>query len=288
MNKKIIFVILLFIGVSFIVYSFANPLTSDDKKMKDDEQYNENLDDDNDSSFEDSDSDSEDDESDEVTSEEDKEEEPKPEENSDLTVANQNTSSSGRYYYSNSKKPNTGGTGVSGGSTASKVPTNPTPSNPGTMNPGTVNPTNPTTPVNPPAQKDSIFQIVPPEGDGEDGAKVTISKVGNKISVSGTMKRQTPTAESPSGMYTILKIVAPEVYSQDQLHKTTIERVEYKDVLSEANGGIITGYTSDGKAYIDLRQGFHSKQLESTTLIIDWGNGIKVKYVIELNITLVN
>lgn len=30
MNKKIIFVILLFIGISFIVYSFANPIASDD------------------------------------------------------------------------------------------------------------------------------------------------------------------------------------------------------------------------------------------------------------------
>ncbi len=31
MNKKIIFVILLFIGISFIVYSFANPITNDDE-----------------------------------------------------------------------------------------------------------------------------------------------------------------------------------------------------------------------------------------------------------------
>lgn len=280
MNKKIIFVILLFIGVSFIVYSFANPLTSDDKKMKDDEQYNENLDDDNDSSFEDSDSDSEDDESDEVTSEEDKEEESKPEENSDLTVANQNkqnTYGSGQRYYVNSKKPSAGSSGSASGQTPAQ-PTQPTPT--------PSNPTNPTTPVIPPAPKptESTFSVNTPVAEGTDGTKVNVSKTGNKITLSGTMKEQPAIPGLNTGSYVTLRIVAPRSFTSSELSKMSVIKKEYNTVLTQAKDNIIIG-TVDGKPYFELLQEFMEGDIY--TLVIDWGDGVSMEYVIECNVKVI-
>lgn len=302
MNKKIIFVILLFIGVSFIVYSFANPLTSDDQKMKDDDQYNENLnDDDDDDTFEDLNGDIVDDDSDEK-----EDENSESDESQELTdSSNQDTTQvygTGNSYYSSSRRPNnsgsssggssivypgTGGNGSSSGNNSSSGGSGFNPGNSGggstggssggNDNQGTVTPPQP-------LPTESVFQINTPVGDGTNGAKVTISKNGHRIVLSGTMMKQPMVNGVKTGSYVVLQIVAPRAFTDAELSKMSVFRKEYNSLLTQAQHKIIAGNTG-GKPYFELTQEFMTG--DAFTLVIDWGDGKAIEYVVECNIKVI-
>lgn len=286
MNKKVIFVILLFIGISFIVYSFANPLNQEND-LDGNKYYDGNndimeskKDDDNDDIID----------SDDILDEEKDETEEQPDDSSlivDSSVVTNKPSSSynkrpstGGSTSGNTGGSNSGSTGGNGGSTENQ----PTPP---------VTPP-PVTPVDPPVEPEkptidySNITVEQPEKQPSDGTQnnIQISQNGSQIVLSGRMAAQERKPEiginSPS--YIVLQIVAPKAYSDAELSKMNI-KTNNGEVLTQEQNNILASHTINGKPYFTLTQEFMTGK--QYLLTVDWGNGVPITYTIICNITVV-
>lgn len=299
MNKKIIFVILLFIGISFIIYSFASPIEQEDNLLQNDDSISDktgksdNSDDDvfsknnkKDNNKDDSDKNDKD-QSDDL--DENQNENEKDSKISTSNTSSQNTNVVKKPNGSYNWKPGSGSSNSSGGGTTSgsgtpsvdpspidPAPSNPTPSNPTPVDPIPVDPT--------PVVHYATFSFVPPALEPTDGTKneIFMSQNGTKIVLSGTMIKQ-PSLPQVGGSYITLKIVSEGEYTKEQLaNASIIYKYEYYEQTSKLD---LSQNTINKNAYIDLTVPF--VQGKTYSYVIDWGDGLTVQYDVTFNINVI-
>ena len=269
MNKKVILVILLFIGISFIIYSFANPLTSEEENQLQNggnigDNINKNDDNANDDILNKDDivgNDPADKDLDQnVDDEKDKNNSSNNNENGNNSsgITKPSTGSQNKPSTGSQNKPSTG---------SQNKPSTGGQNKPSTGNGNSQGNNGSTTKPTKPAENAKV-ELVKPTVDSINDVKnnIKITQNGTKIYVTGTMVEQPFLDSLQSTQYITLNYVASKTYTDEQLNNASFYvgniKLDNKNAISKKE---------DGKPYISVRRGFMEGDVFKVK--INWGDG---------------
>jgi len=256
MNKKIILMIVLFIGAGLIVYSFANPIEQEMGETLEEPSVEENV---NSDSFNDNDK-----EDTIVEEEQDKENEFVEETPIEDVV----------------EKPEQGNNSA-----------NSTPNNNSNNNSNNVQ--RPSVDATPEPVEPSTPEVVVPEPvyatlevEQSSGDSVTIEQTENDFVLGGSMEEKPIINGLKTGYYVKLKITAPKVYTNEELEKMNVTLLYNGVTYTQAEHQVLDGLDENQKAYFYLTQEFMYGK--SISILVDWGDNNPITYTFTFNINVEN